>query len=125
MKTTVLIVADVYRKKQMCQFQELAVNEAGYVIRCAECRHYQVFYNNSIISLTQPEFETWLRQINYIAAQPGQMEDDQKRTVVLPTPKAGVHLYVTPFELIQLKLLMDAADDEVKALALIQLFHTA
>jgi hypothetical protein len=107
----------------MCQYQELAVNGGGYVIRCTQCSHYQLYFGSTILSLSQEEFATW---VNYLERWECPIEATAyslEQSAIIKTPRKGVHLALTPHQYKQLEALVQAADCEAKALALLQHFH--
>lgn len=106
----------------MCQYQELAIGENGYIIRCRHCRHYQLCFAGVILSLAHSEFVQLLRQIAASDYQPGELYPHQ-RSIVLATPKQGIHLLLSPAELVLLKQMAETADNETRALDLLALFQ--
>src|SRR5687767_5693777 len=105
----------------MCQFQHLYNNDAGYIIRCKDCRYYQVLFNGIVLSLNEREYQKFLDIIasceNDIAL------DEEQHNLFIPTPRQGVHLFLSANEINELKQMMESADSENKALSLLELFH--
>lgn len=105
----------------MCRFQRLYCDSQGYVIRCHECRHYQLLFNRTVLSLNEEEYQTFLETI---AARKLNLEGAaaQKETV-LPTPRKGVYLLLPDEQLERLYRMVEEADTERKALSMLQLFE--
>ena len=104
----------------MCRFRQLHCDVHGYVIRCQECRHYQLMFNRTVLSLTEKEFQTF---ITVTEAYKSDEEDSPTlREVVLPTPCKGVYMMLAGDQVLQLFYMLQTADAECKTLSLLQLF---
>jgi len=106
----------------MCNFQELSRSKGGYVIRCNDCGHYQVYFSGLVLSLTQREFARWLTYIEDYVCPVNENGSLDERSAFIATPKAGVHLAVSPDDHARLQALMQKADNEAKALEMLALF---
>lgn len=108
----------------MCQYQELAVADGHYVVRCAACRHFQISFQSVVLSISQEEFDWWLRQLDCQRPAEEAERFSTSRSVIVGTPKRGVHLLLEPGELHLLKSLLDKADVEARTAELLQLFQS-
>lgn len=105
----------------MCRYQQLAILETGYIIRCKQCEHYQIHFAKVILSLCEQDFYQLLKQIEVCIVENDAFHDPD-RTVILNTPKIGVHLLLSQIELLQLRDMAEIADNEVKTLEMLDLF---
>ena len=109
----------------MCYFQRLAVSEHGYVVRCNDCRHYQVGFGTAMLTLSQPDFKAFVKlvaeKILYVAEDDITIHEAIK-SVVVPMPYSGMCIVVTKNELQHLQSMLDNADNEAKALSMLELF---
>ena len=105
----------------MCQFQQLYHDSEGYVIRCNECRHYQLLFNRIIFSLDEEEYQTFL--ISIAACKLDLQQDTSQKEIVLATPRRGVHLLLSQGQVAQLYCMLEEADTERKTLSFLQLFE--
>ena len=107
----------------MCQFQQLYNDETGYVVRCNRCNYYQILFSGTMLSISSDEFERFLIQISY-QKQENDTDGAFKKTLILATPRQGVHMFLSMHEFEKLCTMMELAEAEVKALAMIELFHS-
>lgn len=103
----------------MCQFQQLANHESGYIVRCIECRHYQVHFARMILTLTEQEFSQLYKELEFMKAN---TLDEQ--VLVLNTPKKEVHLVLSDRDVAGFYEMAENADNEIKALRLVELFNS-
>jgi hypothetical protein len=75
------------------------------------------------LSLTEKEFRLLLMHVRDCTPEYCDRVNADARSIVLATPKTGVHLFITYKELLQLQQMMETADEEVKVLELLQLFY--
>lgn len=104
----------------MCQHEELVVNESGYVIRCRQCQHYQVFFGGIVLSLSKEEFFQMQQELSTVPEQPFSRIS---KSIMVATPKRGVHLWLSPAEIANLFQLLDEADTERQTKELFALFQ--
>ena len=107
----------------MCQFQQLFNDETGYVVRCNRCNYYQILFAGTLLSISTDEFEKFITEISY-QQQDNEMNETARKNLILATPRQGVHMFLSIKEFRKFKKMMEAADAEIRALALIDLFHT-
>jgi hypothetical protein len=110
------------KRYNMCRYQELAMSENGYIIRCPECRHYQVCFEGIVLSFSEKEFRQLLREIRECGL-PDLDVPPQTKTTIVATPKQGVHLWLSASQLLLLQQMAESADCEIKALDLLALFQ--
>lgn len=105
----------------MCRFQQLYCDVHGHIIRCRECRHYQLLFNRTVLSLTEKEFQ------KFIAVTEAYKNEEEPapalKEIVLPTPCKGVYMVLSSEGLLQLSHMLQNADAECKTLSLLQLFE--
>ena len=103
----------------MCQYQQLASHENGYIIRCIECRHYQVHFARMILTLSEQEFLQLYKELESMKAR-----IFEEQVLVLKTPKKGVHLVLSDTDLVRFCEMAEIADNEIKAQHLLELFNS-
>lgn len=105
-----------------CDFQSLYYGEEGYVVRCKQCGHYQIAFVSTMLTLTEPDFDIFCRQVGYKAAQSYSNMNQDSKIIMIATPSQDVHLILTPAELSRLHKTLEEADTEIKAQELLCLF---
>lgn len=107
----------------MCQFQALYHNDKiGYAIRCVECEKIQVAYGNLVMTFSREDFNSFRNWIKKISDDQPEYQNPAVRCIMIPAPCQGIQLLLSASELAEFVLLLDAADTEMQALQLIDLF---
>lgn len=105
----------------MCQFKQLYSSGTGYVIRCNQCNNLQVLFDGTMLSISEDEFETFLVHVRHHAGK--EMPPDPGiKSIVLATPRQGVHLVLSAREFRLLQNMLEEADVERKTLEMLELF---
>jgi len=107
-----------------CKFQTLYTGEDGYVVRCRECGHYQLAYLCVMVTLDEKEYHSFRRMVQQHYEDSICLENKYCKCVVVQTPAAGTCFLFSGREIKRFAELLDEADNEEKALALIELFHS-
>lgn len=107
----------------MCEFQSLYFGDDGYVVRCCKCSHYQLAYASMMLNLELEDFKKLHAIIKIKLAEPAHYNNPSAKSVVIPTPTKGIYLLLTIAEAKRLYEILEEADNEEQALALISLFH--
>lgn len=107
----------------MCEFQSLYYNDDGYVVRCNQCSHYQVAYSSIMLTLTDYEFGSFYKLIEAKKNDADYCFSPQSKCVVLQTPAQGVCILLTQAETQRFFEILEEADNEMKALTLINMFN--
>ncbi|UAY52487.1 DUF6686 family protein [Ferruginibacter albus] len=106
----------------MCQFQQLYFSDDGYVVRCKKCDHFQVGFASTMLTVNEKDFDILLaivkKKLN-TEIQTNQLV----KSIIIPTPYTGVKILLTQQELQKLHAMLENADSEIKALALLDLFE--
>lgn len=110
---------------ESCNFEFLYSGEEGYVVKCIQCNHYQVAFGTTMLTLDEEAYAVFYRQIKYRALEFYSPEAYHSKCVIIATPDQHVHLILTPIELNRLYYMMGQADNESKALGMLQLFNHA
>lgn len=107
-----------------CQFQTLYTGEDGYVVRCKECGHYQLAYLCVMVTLNEKEYISFRHVVQQQYEDSLCLANEYCKCVVVQTPAAGTCFLFTGREIKRFAELLDEADNEEKALALLELFHS-
>ncbi|WP_152268609.1 DUF6686 family protein [Agriterribacter humi] len=108
----------------MCGFQYLYNGEDGYVVRCKNCGHYQIAFASFMLTLSQSEFQSFCELVKYKCNEPGYSLTEYSKSIILQTPAQGVFILLTKNEDSRLYQILEEADNEDKALALMSLFSS-
>jgi hypothetical protein len=111
------------QQKDMCLFDQLYFSGDGYVVRCKVCGLFQLGFGSTMLSLTEEDYAVFTQQVTRKTREESCCTGDDTKCVVLATAYRGVHLLLTVKELNNLNRILEEADTEAKALAMIQLFH--
>ncbi len=106
----------------MCEFQSLYFNDDGYVVCCTECGIYQVAFISTVLTLTESNFEAFCKVVNHKCSEEDCSFIENSKNVAVPSPAYGIYMLLTRSEAQTFKDILEEADNEVKALALIDLF---
>ena len=107
----------------MCEFQYLYFEEDGYVVRCKQCGHYQVGFGSIMLTLADNEFQEFRKMVKYKCYEVEGASLAHKKGMILQTPSPGICMLLTEFETRRFSEILEQADSEVKALAIIKLFN--
>lgn len=107
----------------MCDFDSLFCNEDGYVVCCKLCGYYQIAYGNTMLNITQSDFQELCITVNEKANEEYPSYSEASKCVLIPTATSGVYLVLTKKEALQFNEILEAADAEEKALSLISMFN--
>jgi len=107
----------------MCTFDTLYIDNDGYVVRCADCNHYQVAAGGLCITISAEEFV----HLKWLANDACRYVDENNsiacaKSFAIGTPFYGVDFLFTPGELMAFCHMLEAAEDEAKALTLMAMF---
>jgi hypothetical protein len=107
----------------MCIFQSLYFGNDGYVVHCKECNHYQLTYMSTMLTLTECDFQSLYTNVKYKCAEADYSLAEHSKTVIIQTPTQGVGIFLIRFETVRFSEILEEADNESKAQALIRLFN--
>ena len=107
----------------MCTYQTLYYHgPTGYVIRCNECDHIQLAFKNIALTFYPPDFESFRIYLQNLFHSLNDYNSHSIRSIAVPMPCDGLKLLLSKKELSRFISMLDAADTEIKSLALISLF---
>lgn len=110
----------------MCDLQKLAFSEHGYVVRCLECGHFQMGFGTTMLTLTGEDFNSLFNtvtlRLNTISEKDIYFSEETK-SILIVTPLPACCFVLTRNELKALFEILDKADNEVRALSLLELFE--
>jgi hypothetical protein len=108
----------------MCHYQQLYFDEAvGYVIRCSQCRNMQLGFGNLMLTFEETAFTDFQQLLNRIAWECRHFDLDDMKRIQVPMPYTGVSMLLSKKELGRLLYMLDAADTELQAISLVDLFR--
>lgn len=105
----------------MCQHKTLYHKDnIGYVVQCVTCNKIQVAFNVMAITFDEVGFEQFRKNIEktFCERQPG--INPQVKCILIPSPCEGMNLLLSVSELELLHTILEEADNEMKALSMIQ-----
>lgn len=85
----------------MCNYQTLYHGNAGYVIRCQQCKGLQLAFGTTVISFNLEEFEYFTRMVTRLADDHKYSSENEK-AICLPLPADHVMMLLTPKEIASL-----------------------
>lgn len=106
----------------MCNFRMWSQSEEDvYVLQCTECNTFQLRLRNAAFLFDPFVFMTFRDMVNDTYRQLG--SGDAEDRILIPTFNAGLDLLLHPGQLTELYYLLDAADTEMKAEQMSNLFY--
>ncbi|MFT4153542.1 DUF6686 family protein [Parafilimonas sp.] len=110
----------------MCDFQKLAFSEHGYIVRCVDCGYLQLAFGTTMLTLNHDDFHALYDMVKFRLSDTSVNEknflSDDTKGIFIPTPSANCCIVLTVKELQHFYRILDKADNEMKALSLLQLF---
>lgn len=106
----------------MCRFKNWYQDEGGYIIQCEDCRHFQVSFGTSMLTLDENQYSEFLKMVTAKKTDHVPMHNPDCKCIILPTPAPNIHIILTENELLHLYEMIQAADTEIKTEQLISLF---
>ncbi len=107
----------------MCQFQSLSFNDDGYIIRCSECKYYQVAFGSTLLTLSAHDFIAFCKTVKYKCNEEDYALTEHTKSVIIPTPYFGLSMFLSRDETRRFCEILEEADNEASALSLIGLFN--
>ncbi len=107
----------------MCDFHTCYQHDTkGYIVQCKECRRLQMGYGNIMIVFHPDEFESFRKMVTDLNNQQPPEERRNLKHIVIPTPSDCVRLLLSRNDLAELNTMLEEADNEIKALQMLELF---
>lgn len=106
----------------MCRFKSWFQDEGGYVIQCEDCRHFQVSFGTTMLTLDEHQFQHFNCLVQSKKECHVLMQDPDCKCIILPTTSELVHIIVSEREFAHISDMLQVVDTEMKAEALIKLF---
>jgi len=108
----------------MCTYSTLYHNASnGYAIKCLQCNNIQLAFGNVCITFPVQEFDAFFALIKRFAANLSHTVVVQSKTIYIPTPCDNVKLLLSHAELNELITMLDATENELRALHMLSLFN--
>ena len=108
----------------MCNYHTWFHHEqSGYIIECKHCNKIQVCFGNLLLSFRQEGFENFRQYVEKQAESIDPAADKHIKSIVLKTYCKGVNMLLTNAELEGFYQMLEYADTEMKAAALIKMFE--
>lgn len=105
-----------------CDFQFLCYCDEGYIVRCKQCRHYQIAFISTLITVDEANFTVFCSHVRNKAAHNYAYINRDAKIIIIPTSASDVNLLLTPNELSRLYGMLEEADNEIKMQELLGLF---
>lgn len=106
----------------MCQFKNWYADEGGYVIQCVDCKHFQVSFGTTMLTLDEQQFDVLTKTALQKKELHVCMPDPDCKCIILPTPSNSVHIILSERELLHLHEMTQAVDVEIKTNCMLSLF---
>lgn len=98
-------------------------DKSGYVIECLHCNKIQVCFGNLLLSFKDTTFQHFRQYVEHNIELVAPDKDKHIKSVVLATACGGINMILTESELSGLHQMIEYADNEMKAAALIKMFN--
>jgi hypothetical protein len=108
----------------MCTFDTLYIGKDGYVVRCTECNHYQIAAGVLSITLAEADFAHLKKLTSNACIHVDAHSNSNTKCFAIGTPFNGVDFLFNAQELLAFNTMLEAADNEAKALSLMAMFNT-
>ncbi len=106
-----------------CNYQTLYFSEEGFVACCKSCGHFHVAFLSFMFVLQQEAYSELYRETCYRMQCPNTQFAENSKSVMIPTHIKSAFIMLTRKELEQFYNMLEAAENEQKALQLIYLFN--
>jgi cephalosporin hydroxylase len=93
----------------MCNLKVLHHNEHGHVVQCANCRHLQIGYGTTVISMDTDEFEKFNNAISESYEEYKNAHFSEFKNITMHTPYKQIRLVFSPRDLMLLQDLLGQA----------------
>ena len=100
-------------------------NKCGYVIECKLCNKVQVCFGNMLLSFDTKSFETFRQYVERNLETASPEAGRNIKSIVLTTGYNGINIILSGAELEGLHYMIDYADTEMKAAAMMKMFDIA
>ncbi|MBZ4189153.1 DUF6686 family protein [Niabella beijingensis] len=107
----------------MCSFKTLYYAEDGYLIVCNECRHFQLAFQTTLLTMTAQDLQVFHTLVKENREYNADINSGRKN-IYIPTPLEGYGMILNRKELEELFQLLETAEVNFKAECLLELFHT-
>lgn len=107
-----------------CNFQYLFKGHQGYIVRCNQCRYYQIAFGCVMLTISYEEFNDLYTQVKHQYNNTQLFcSDADTKSIIINTANSNYNIIVSPAEITGLYEMFDQADNEIKALDLLELFN--
>lgn len=108
----------------MCSYRVLFQNDAiGYITQCRSCKQYQVAFGTVLLTMTEERFPRFINMVHSVYARQNPSQHTfATKNITIPLPAEGSYLLFSMSELDDLCQMLEQADNEARALAMLELF---
>ncbi len=106
----------------MCRFKNWHADEHGYVIQCEDCRHFQVSFGTTMLTMDEKQYRRLAENICQKLENRQPMQDPNCKCVILPGHVEAVHIILSENELLRLHDMIQSVDTEMRTKELMDLF---
>ena len=110
----------------MCDFQKLAFPEHGYIVCCYRMWLFAIRVGTTMLTLNTKDFNALYNSVMLQFNNISKKEDifsEETKGICIATPSASCSFIFTKKELQCFYDMLDKADNEIKALYMLQLFY--
>ncbi|MGJ7031091.1 DUF6686 family protein [Niabella hirudinis] len=115
----------IFEKKPMCNFKTLCYAPDGYLIVCNECRHFQLAFQTTLLTMTARDLQVFHTLVKENREYNPPETHTGRKNIYIPTPLEGHGIILNGKELEALYQLLETAEVNFKAECLLNLFKTA
>lgn len=107
----------------MCEYQSLYFSDDGYVVRCGKCGHYQLAFASTMLTMTKEDFATFCHIVKTKMKEANEYYTPSAKCILIPAASKSTYLLLTKKEAQRLHEILEEADTEEKAQAMMRLFQ--
>ncbi len=106
-----------------CIFQTLHFSDKGFVARCKHCGHFHVAFMSAMFIMPEAAYYKMCSITQDKLLEKDYSPTDNSKCVMIPMHTKSAFIMLTRQELLSFAEMLEDADNEYKALALISLFN--
>jgi len=106
-----------------CTFQTLFFSDEGFVARCSSCGHFHVAFMSFMFIIPENAFVELHRETMFRMREADFSFSENSKSVMIPTHTKSAFIMLTRNELMIFSNMLEEADNEYKAVSMINLFN--
>lgn len=106
-----------------CTFQTLYFSDDGFIARCRSCGYFHVAFMSAMFIMQEEDYKNLCRVTQYKMQEADFGFSENSKSVMIPTHSKSAFIMLTRNELHVFAAMLEEADNEYKALSMIELFN--